>query len=250
MKRAYWMAAAVLAGAAGAADDPATVDRAALEKWVETRRLESREKQDWRVGREILEGRIDLVRREADTFRQQTAQATNDMGDVDKKLAELRAGNAELAAVTAGLGDSIAKLEAGTLAMLGRSPVLLRERVKPLSQRVPKDPAQSKMTLSERFQNVVGILNEVNKFAREVHIASEVRDLQDGAKAEVSVFYIGLAQAYYCNEAGGVAGVGRPGDADWVWEPDNDLVGAVAGAIGVHRNEKPADYVRLPVTVK
>ena len=250
MKPIPWIAAAALAGAALAADPPAALDRTALEKWVETRRLESREKQEWRVGREILEGRTELVRREVDTFRQQTTQATNDMGDVDKKLAELRAQNAELAAVTAGLGDSITKLEARTAAMLDRSPALIRERVKPLSQRIPKDPAETKLTLSERFQNVIGILNEVNKFARELHVASEVRDLQDGVKSEVTVLYVGLAQAYYCNPGGGLAGIGRPEASGWAWEADNPLVAAVNEAIGVHRNEKPAAYVRLPVTVK
>lgn len=249
-RRNVWMAAAALAGVAGAAETPVATDRSALEKWVETQRIESREKQEWRVGREILDGRIELVRREVDAFRQQTAQATNDMGDADKKLSGLRANNADLASVTAGLGDSIASIEARMMAMLARSPTPIRERVKPLSQRVPKDPAQSKTPLSERFQNVIGILNEVNKFAREIHVASEVLDLRDGTKTEVSVLYVGLAQAYYCNEAGSVAGVGRPGDVGWVWEPDNELVGPVAAAIGVHRNEKPAAYVRLPVTVK
>ncbi len=210
----------------------------------------SRERQDWRVGREMLESRTELVRREIDTLRQQTAQATNDMGEVDRKLDELRAQNAELAQATAGLGEAVAKLEARMLAALDRVPVPIRDRVKPLSQRIPQDPAQTKMTLSERFQNVVGILNEINKSARELLVTSEVRDLADGAKSEVTVLYAGLAQAYYCNAGGGIAGIGRPEASGWAWEADNELVPAVAETIAVQRNEKPAAYVRLPLTVK
>jgi hypothetical protein len=106
------------------------------------------------------------------------------------------------------------------------------------------------MSLSERFQNVVGILNELNKFSREITEATEVRDLPDGSSAEVTVLYLGLGQAYYCNAKSGVAGVGRPGEKGWVWEPRNDLVAAVADVIAVYRNEVPAVYVGLPVEVK
>ena len=38
--------------------------RAALEKWVETRRIISREKHDFELGREMLSERIELVERE------------------------------------------------------------------------------------------------------------------------------------------------------------------------------------------
>ncbi len=231
------------------AEDAEAAGRQALEKWIETRRLISRERHEWRAQKEILEGRVSLLRREIEAQEQQIAQTSNDLAEVDRKLEELRAQQAVLAAGTAGLHDAVTNLEARVLALLDHGPAPLRDHLRPLSQRIPKDGA-SRATLSERFQNVVGVLNEVNKFARDLHIVSEVRDMPDGSRTEVTVLYIGLAHAYYVNAAGGVAGVGRPGKAGWIWERDDSLVPQVADLIAVHRNEKPAVYVTLPVTIQ
>ena len=224
--------------------------RELLDKWIEAKQTLSRESQDWRLGRQVLNDRIDLVRREIEALREKTAAAQADIGEADEKLAGMKAGNEELKAATAGMAGAVADLEARVQTLLRRAPALLAERVKPLSQRIPQTPADTAMTLSERFQNVVGILNEMNKFSREVTEASEVRDLPDGSNAEVSVLYLGLGQAYYCNQKSGIAGVGRPGEDGWVWEARNDLTEAVAEAIAIFRNEKPAVYIGLPVEVQ
>lgn len=243
--------AAVLAAALwarrGAAEESA--DAQIVEKWVEVRRMISREEQEWRVGRELIESRIEVLSREIESYRTRIAETTNEVGEVDRKLADAKAQLAALSEGTAGLGDTVTNLEARLTALLTRAPAPLQERVRPLSQRMPRGTEAARVSLSERFQNVVGILNEINKFARELHVTSEVRDLPDGGKAEVSVLYIGLAQAYFGN-ASGVAGVGRPGEAGWEWEVDETLADAVATAIGVYRNERPAVYVQLPVMLR
>jgi hypothetical protein len=234
---------------ATAGDTPAD-GRAALEKWVETKRLICKERQDWRVEKALLEDRVQLVRRETESLKESTTQLTNTIGEADQKLAESTAKIDELKAATAGLGQNIVRVEAGVLALLARVPTPIAERVKPLSQRIPRPGAETRMGLSERFQNVIGILNEVNKFSREITVTSEVRDQPDGGKAEVSVIYLGLARAYYCNSASGLAGIGRPGPEGWVWEPRNDLAPTVADTIAIYRNEKPAGYVLLPGVVQ
>lgn len=223
--------------------------RAAIEQWVETRRLISRETQEWRVAREVLEGRVELLAREITTIEQQIALTTNEIGDIDVQLAQARATRERLLAATAGLGAAIETLERRVLALLRRLPTPLRERVEPLSQRIPTDSTGSLPSLSERFQNVIGVLNEMQKFAREVHLTSEVRQLGEGERVEVSVLYLGLAQAFFVNPAGTVAGVGRPGPKGWEWERDDQLATAIQGAIAVYRNERPAVYVQLPVVL-
>jgi FtsZ-binding cell division protein ZapB len=224
--------------------------RDALSKWVDTKRLISQEQQEWRVGRELLTERQVLVQREIDSLRERTAQARADSTEADKKADELKAQNAELLAATAGLGATIAQLEGRVKALLARSPAPIVERVKPLSQRIPANPANTKLALSERFQNIIGILNEMNKFGREVTVVSEVRELPDKSSAEVSVLYLGLAQAYYCNVKSGLAGIGRPAPDGWKWEARNDCAQAIADALAVYRNERPADYIALPFDVE
>lgn len=232
----------------GAADETAeaAARRDLLEKWMDAKKLISKEKQDWRVSRQLLKERIELLGMEIEALRKKTDQTEQDIGEGDKKLADLQAENEELKNATAGLKDTIGAFEKRLLALLDRVPVPISDRVKPLSQRIPKDPETTKMSLSERFQNVIGILNEMNKFHREITVASEVREMPDGSKAEVSVMYLGLGQAYYCN-AGGIGGIGRMGPGGWTWIHSNDIAQAVADAIAVYRNEKAAAYTPLPL---
>ncbi len=250
-------AACAAPAAAGAAEATPAVtaaeldtQRAALEQWVATRRLISQERQEWRTGQEFLGERIQLVQREQEGFRTRTAETRAEIGVADTKLAELQAQNGELQTATAGLADAIARLEQRVRALTTRLPAPLRDRLKPLSQRVPADPAKTRLGLSERFQNVVGILNEVNKASRELTVVSEVRALPGGTNAEVTVVYVGIGTAYYASPNGGIAGVGVPAAEGWQWTPSNALATAIADMIGIQRNERPAAYVALPLDVR
>jgi hypothetical protein len=90
----------------------------------------------------------------------------------------------------------------------------------------------------------------VNKFNREITVTSEVRTLADGNVAEVTALYIGLGQVYYVGANGTVAGVGRPSQNGWKWEPANDTADRISDAIAILKNEKVADFVPLPVKVQ
>ena len=143
-------------------------------------------------------------------------------------------------------------LEERVRALLPRLPPPLRDRVKPLSQRLP-DPEKSteiKLSLSERFQNIVGILNEVNKFDREITTTSEIRSLPDGSSAEATALYFGIGQAYYASNTGNVAGTGTSSEKGWIWRPANDAAGRIAEAIAILKNEKVAAFVQLPVDIQ
>lgn len=236
-----WSGLTGRAAAAGSAEL-----RTTLEKWVETKSLISREAQEWRVGEVMLKDRIELVRRETESLRAQSARARQDIGEADQKLAELEAENEELKAATAGLATDVRRLEERVQVLLDKAPAPISNRVRPLSQRIPKDPGNTKLSLSERFQNVIGILNEFNKFSREITEAVEVRELPDGTSAEVTVLYLGLGRAYYSNAKGGAAGIGTLGPDGWVWESRDELVPQVEELIGVYRNERPAAYVLVP----
>jgi hypothetical protein len=248
---------AALVGSALAEDDAAaenpfdySAHRATLEKWVEAKQLMSKEREDWRVGQMIMGDRKDLLARETRDLNEKADADNKEIGEIDDKLAEMTATRDGLKEATEGLSESVADVERRVLDLLATSPTPIRDRVQPLSQRIPKTPNETKLSLSERFQNVIGILNELNKYSREITEASEVRDLADGANAEVTVLYLGLAQAYFCNTKGGVAGVGRPGPDGWVWEQQDDLVEPVAETLAVFRNEKPAKYIPLPLEIQ
>lgn len=221
--------------------------RATLEKWVETRRLISQEKRDWVLGRETLQDRIALVERETLNLRGRIQGAEESVADADRRRAELLAENDALKGAAEGLTERLVSLEGRTGGLLARLPDPIRDRVRPLSQRLPEPGVQSPLALAERFQNLVGILNEVDKFNRTITLVSEVRELGDGTSAEVNALYLGIGQGYYVGVDGLAGGVGLPTEAGWAWSPANDAAPRVLEAVQVLRNERLADFVQLPV---
>ncbi|MFO7936507.1 MAG: DUF3450 family protein [Kiritimatiellia bacterium] len=219
-----------------------------LEKWIETRKLISEEREAWRVGKEMLESRIDLVEGESKELTQHTQKIKNSVYSADKELLDLKKEREMLKESTVGLTLVIHELEVRVINLMARSPNAIQEHVKSLLQRIPKE-RESKLSLSERFQNVIGVLNEVNKFARDITVISEVKQLEDGKTAEVTAMYLGLGAGYYYNDKGNIAGYGYPGEKSWLWEEDKTLVQPVSDAVSIFRNEKPAAYVSLPVEV-
>ena len=224
--------------------------RVLLEKWVETRRIISKEKQEFELGREMLTERIELVEREIDSMGEKISEAEKSITEADKKRGELIEENEKLKQASSSLKETVVEQEAGTRKLLKRLPDPIRERVKPLSQRFPENPDETKLSLGERFQNIVGVLNEVNKFHREITVTSEVRELPDGTSAEVTVFYVGIGYAYYANGNGDVAGIGTTSTDKWVWKPANDDAPRITEAIAILKNEAPAAFVQLPIEIQ
>jgi len=223
--------------------------RAALEKIVQTQRIISKEKSDWALGREILEDRIALVQNEIDTLREREAEAQTSIAEADEKRAELVGENERLRTLAGSLAESVVTLEERVRAELPRLPEPARERVELLSQRLPKDSRATELALSERYQNVIGILNQVNKFNREVSVTSEVRSLGDGSSAQVSALYVGLGQGYYVTADGRFAGVGAAGADSWEWRPADGAAKAVVRAIAIVQGAEVASFVGLPIQV-
>ena len=252
MKTKWWRVAGVAlvlivpAAVCAQTADMDETGRAQVEKWIETRRLISQEKQEWRLGKELLADRARLLEKEIAGIREKIAATTNETGEVDRKLDEARAQNDQLDAVAGRMRAAVAGLETRLPALLTRTPDPVRERLKPLVQRLPQNPAETKIVLPERFQNVIGILNELGKANGEITVATEIRTLADGRPAEVKTLYIGLGQAYYVS-AKGEAGVGRPGAGGWEWQPANEIAARVTEALQVLQNKETPHFVSLPV---
>lgn len=224
--------------------------RAVLEEWVETRRLISKERQDFELGKEMLNERIELIQNEIKELEEKIKTAEASITEADKKRGELIEENDRLKASSSSLVGIAKALESRTKSLLKKVPDPIRERVRPLSQRFPKDPKDTKLSLAERYQNIVGVLNEVNKFNREITVTSEVRELSGGATAEVTALYIGIGQGYYVNGNGDVAGIGRSSKDGWVWTPANESAAEIAQSIAILKNEAVASFVQLPVEIK
>lgn len=228
--------------------DDLELTKETLSKWVETRKLISEEKEKWELEREVLGDRIDLVRSEKDALSEKIHETQSLITDADKKREDLVKENDALKNASATLVNRIFTLERNVLELLPTLPEPVQDRIKPLSQRLPKTE-ETDLSLSERYQNVVGIINELNKGANEITVVSEVRELPDGTTAEVQTLYIGFARAFYCTNKGDIAGVGFPGNDGWAWMPDNAIAQQVADSISILKNEKVAEFIPLPIRV-
>lgn len=255
--RAAWVGClfcllAPLSGSASEEGGAAAVaeTRAAIERWVETRRIISKEKRDLALSREMLNERIALMQREIEALREKIREAAESIAEADEKRIELVEENDRLRRATGSVEDDLARIEERTAMLLPRLPDPLRERVKPLSQRLPEDPNETKLSMSERFQNAVGILNEVNKFHREITVTTEIRPLPDGSSAEVAAIYLGIGQGFYTGAGGRVGGAGSAAEGEWEWEPVDSAAAAAAQALAILKKEQPAAYVRLPIEIE
>jgi hypothetical protein len=222
-----------------------------LQKWVDTRRQISKEKQEWALGRELVQSRLELVEGEIGVVRAKIADVESGITDLERKRAEAEAKKAALQGTSDELAATVVALEHRTLALLEQLPEPLREKLRPISQSLPTDPdTADKGKLGERYLSVVGVLNEVNKFNREIRAESEIRALPNGASVEVTTVYIGIAQAYYASANGSAAGYGVPKAKGWEWIPADEHAAEITRAIAILSKGADADFVNLPIRVQ
>lgn len=237
---------------AGAAEPPpAPLDeaRSTLSRWVETQALLSQERRDWQDGKEILESRIQLLQREIAAVEEKTGELRGSRGEAEAKRLEILEETQALQEAGARLAGWATELEAGIRTLYPRLPEPLQQRLSPLFNRMPDHPETTQLSLAERFQNVAGILNEVQKANGEIALATEVRTLASGKPAEVKTVYVGLAQAYFVSVQG-EAGVGVPGDGGWTWTAADDLAPAIQETVEVLQGKAKPRFVPLPVQIR
>ncbi len=223
--------------------------RLKMDKWLETQQIISRERKDWQQGKEILLGRLEVVKKEIATLEEKTKQAESGVAEANKKRSELLAENDQLKASGEQLTRAVAGMEGEIRQMFKQLPEPIQTKLQPLYQRVPENPSKTRVAAAERFQNILGILNELNKTNNEITVSYEVHNLVDGRPSEVKAIYVGLAQAYYVS-ARGEAGIGHPTADGWKWEPSKAVARDVLMALEILEGKQSPAFVPLPVTLK
>jgi hypothetical protein len=227
--------------------------RATLENWVETRQLISKEKADWEVERQALTDSVELLKKEMATLDENIERAEGDTTAADTEREKLLAENEALKGAAATVGNLIGAIEQRVLKILAVLPEDLkgRENVQMLQRRVPKNPQATRLSLSERMQTIVVLLTEVEKFNSSLNIAVETRKVPSGEMAQVTTFYLGLAQGFYVDATRQFAGVLTPGPEGWVATDRNDLAPLIGDVLDLYTKQKqPPQFVKIPVEIK
>lgn len=240
----------VAAWAAETSSSPMAQTRSTLEQWVQTRQLISKTRSDWDADKEMLAQTTALYERELKSIAEQMSKVSTNNAQVEKERLTATAKQSELEAAAEKARSLVAGLEKRVQELAPGFPPPLAEKLTSSLKRIPADPANTKMSGLERMQNVVGILNEVDKFNAAVTVVSEVQKNSSGAEVQVETLYLGLAQAYFVDKAGEYAGLGTPAATGWQWTPNNALAGKIQKTIAMYKNATPADFVSLPVQIK
>lgn len=243
------MVALAFAGAAFA-QTSLTEKRDVVKNWIETRQTLARVRADWAAEKETLTATVAAFERELKTLNDSIAKTDTGSNKTEAERKQVEADRAQLDAAIAKAKELVTALEAKLKQLSKALPEPVLAKVQPFFKRMPEDPANTKATLPERTQNLVGILNEVDKFNAAVTVESEIRKNPAGADVQVRTLYLGLGQAYFTDNEGTYAGYGIPTAEGWKWTVQNDLSPVIRKAIGVYESTAPVQFVELPVQIK
>lgn len=223
--------------------------RDVLDQWVETRQIISEEKAEWKVEKSILGDTVQLLSSELERLEKALADLEASASAADEDRTKLAAEKELLNAASDVVVDNIEGLETQLKTIIHTLPEPLINKIKPLIRRLPDDPADTKLSLGERVQNIVGILSQADKFNTTLTETSESRELPGGKIVEVRTLYWGLAMAYYVDASGQYAGIGYPGADGWEW-PQIDGAGAdIRRLIDVYEGSEEIQFVEVPARI-
>ena len=225
--------------------------RTALEQWVELRKLISEEATNWRIDRELMADTVDVLGLEMGLLEERVLEAEENTTEADKAREELTEENEILKEASRTVEDIMPEMEAQVRELIVRFPDALNDRIEQLIKRMPApDRARkTRVALGERVQNIVGILQEVEKFNKQITVVTELKSLESGEMAQVKTVYIGLGQGYFVDENAQYAGIVKPTAEGWQEEIRNDLASSIRDVVKIYENEKLAEFVPLPVEI-
>jgi len=224
--------------------------REVFEKLVQTRQEIADQQALWRTQEESLTGSIKLLKIEIEKLEERMALTENESTQADKDRIRLNAQIEELKEATAVVKGSIRALELRILTLSKALPENTLNNLSKLLDRIPdrNTPERAiRSTLTERMQNIVGILNQMEVFNNTIS-TDKVSKKKDGQTFTVDVIYIGFAQAYYVNEQHDTAGYMTVDlENGWTSHEAPELASKIRRLIRVANNEIPAEFVSLPI---
>lgn len=218
----------------------------ALQQWVETERIISRERNEWEIEKSSIHDLISIHQDELTLLEGRIERAGEATSAADRARRELDDQRESLAAIQQQIRERIEADEARIRNLVRFFPRPLRQELQPLINRLPQPNEETRLSLSQRMQNIVGILGQADNFNNAVTPVSETREFSDGMVA-VDTLYFGLGIAFYVDGAGEHAGIGYPAADGWRWEQRQDLAASIAQLVAVYRKNAQARYVSLPV---
>ena len=244
------LASSLILAGTGLAQEQIGDTRTALQKWVETRQMTSKLRADWAAERELLGESIKMFERESKNLDELIAKVDSGNEVARKEFADQKKLDEEFKAAVEKVKTLVVGLEQKTLTLAKTFPAPLAEKLSDFVKRIPEDPANTKLSVGQRVQVLVAILAEADKFNSAITVTSELRKNSAGTEIQVRTIYLGLAQAFYVDKEGKLAGVGTPSAEGWQWSTEPALAPDITKVLAIYENALPATFVGLPVKIQ
>lgn len=248
------LACATFASASAFAQEstPPSVIQEKVQQWVEAKKTLAAERASWAEEQQRLTDLNQVRRAELTELQAVVTNLTDRLDAAVSKRADLEKSETTLKGELAAMEQRVAAWENALRPKLAGLPTPLRDALAEPIHRIenPKGTA-----VEARVRDLVFILAETAAFHHDLRLHRELREI-DGEAREVDVLYLGLAQAYYVNKSGTIAGRGTPATpatpgakaADgWNWTARNELADDIRRAVDMARKDRAPGMVRLPI---
>ncbi|MDQ8198796.1 DUF3450 family protein [Pelagicoccus enzymogenes] len=252
IKFAAIIGVSVSALSAGAAPENALYEeaKATVTQWAETESLISKELNDWKADKAVLEDLARMLESEKEGLSEKIEKAKESATEADKRREEIVARKESLEEASAVVRENLESLEDGIRELIPYFPANYVDSIKPLIRQIPEKGKPSQLSLSVRLRNVVGILSQANKFDNVISLETETREFADGPSKQVNTLYFGFSIAYYSDASGEKAGYGYPTQEGWKWQEAPEYGPSILSMISMYEKGKQAEFVKLPVVIK
>lgn len=224
--------------------------KAVVTQWAETEQLISKELNEWKEGKAVLEDLARMLEVERESLSEDIEKTKETATEADKRREEVVAKKDSLEAASDVVRENLESLEDGIRQMLPYLPSNYVDSIKPLIRQLPEKGRPTQLSLSIRLRNVVGILSQANKFDNVISLETETRAFSGGPSKQVNTLYFGFSLAYYSDATGEKAGYGYPTADGWKWEEAPEYGPGILSMISMYQKGKQAEFVKLPVVIK
>ena len=217
------------------------------EDWLKVRAETARLETEWSSQKQLLDSLVHGLEERAqslevkrDYLRAKTAKDRED-------IAALEASNQTASVGLSAVEEELKAVSPRLLQLRASLPPRLSEAL----EMSYKSLAAAELTLSERMQLTMTVLNRCLQFNRSIICEDQILTLgTEGQARQMEVIYWGLSHGYALDRVAGKVWLGSPGPAGWQWEPIPEAADRVAKLIAIYRGKGEPEFIEVPVSTK
>lgn len=212
---------------------------------VKLRQIES--EAAWKSDKEILTHSVVVLEETLKELDRQIHEKELQSSNLQKSL---HAAEGRLTSQQAGqtlLLHQIASLEAATRELARFAPPPLKEKIERSLARLGDGDGPESISL--RIQAIASILTQFDQFNKTHTEVRTLHEFENGARKEVRILYIGLAQAIAIDTQATRAWILKPSADAWIWSERPDNLSAIENAFQAYDRDIPARFFPISVDV-